>query len=842
MKNMDIIWKYLSADRTTAIGFGLLALSVSIFGLTTNNYQIDFDIFTGVFFANYGFTILYLIIVMVANKSDYGKVFRFRHFTRNVILLQLFNISAYALNRTLSVFHESVNWLVILLVVTNTILVLHAILKNYSLSLFNHLVVTISTIAFLFHLYEAIYMGILYPVMLVSFWFFGISLHVLVPIFFCFQFGIILYRCLKSSSTFRTTAIASLVVALTFIISFSYHYQRANTIISSGFHKHNEPYNDQHLPEWVTVSQKLPKNWITERLLNTGVIYADGNSAFSSLGFRFNSKRKHDPLVVMASLFTFDPYLPTPDKLKILQSLYDQRHQTARKLWSGDNLSTTDIVTNVQLFPSYRLSYTEKTFKIHNSRMGRWNRTQEALYTFYLPEGAVVTSASLWVNGQEEPAYLTTKSKADSAYTTIVGRERRDPLLLHWQEGNRVTVRVFPCTFAEDRIFKIGVTAPLRFQAEKLQYKNIDFQGPYWNEARESIQVLTAQDLNQFDASIWLKSNDIGYHYKGKYKSDWSIAFEAVPLAEDVFAFNGRSFQLTALEDATTSFKPTAVYLDINSAWRKKELESLWLSLKDEATLWVYANHRFKQLTASNRKDLFKQLQKENFSLFPFYKMPETTQSLVITKYSQLTPTLADLKHTTFFEASSDFFKTNATPIRVYNIGEENISPYLQTLKTYRCIQLETIQFEPMLEAIETAQFPVDQEWKPNIIANHYGDFQIREVPNQTKAASKAPDHLMRLFTYNRILKAIGASKFSEENALEQSLIAEAQQAHVVTPISSLIVLETQADYDRFDIKKSKNSLENAAITDSGAVPEPHEWVLILVVFSVLFYLYFIRG
>jgi hypothetical protein len=60
--------------------------------------------------------------------------------------------------------------------------------------------------------------------------------------------------------------------------------------------------------------------------------------------------------------------------------------------------------------------------------------------------------------------------------------------------------------------------------------------------------------------------------------------------------------------------------------------------------------------------------------------------------------------------------------------------------------------------------------------------------------------------------------------------------ANVVSPISSLIVLETQNDYDRFDIKKDKDALDNADIHNDGAVPEPHEWMLIiLLLVSVLY-------
>ncbi|MGN6417279.1 MAG: hypothetical protein ACTHMC_07300, partial [Pseudobacter sp.] len=66
------------------------------------------------------------------------------------------------------------------------------------------------------------------------------------------------------------------------------------------------------------------------------------------------------------------------------------------------------------------------------------------------------------------------------------------------------------------------------------------------------------------------------------------------------------------------------------------------------------------------------------------------------------------------------------------------------------------------------------------------------------------------------------------------SLVAQAAEAHVVTPVSSLVVLESKADYDRFDIKASENSLHNAAIASKGAVPEPHEWALIILAILIL--------
>lgn len=118
-------------------------------------------------------------------------------------------------------------------------------------------------------------------------------------------------------------------------------------------------------------------------------------------------------------------------------------------------------------------------------------------------------------------------------------------------------------------------------------------------------------------------------------------------------------------------------------------------------------------------------------------------------------------------------------------------------------------------------------------IVLHDSKMQLTESEGNEKTT--APDHLLRVFQYNHIMKNIGPMYFTEE--IDTNLVNRAKQAYVVSPLSSLIVLETQNDYDRFGIKKSKNSLGNAGV--SGAVPEPHEWALIILSLSIMAYLYF---
>jgi XrtN system VIT domain protein len=73
----------------------------------------------------------------------------------------------------------------------------------------------------------------------------------------------------------------------------------------------------------------------------------------------------------------------------------------------------------------------------------------------------------------------------------------------------------------------------------------------------------------------------------------------------------------------------------------------------------------------------------------------------------------------------------------------------------------------------------------------------------------------------------------------DSTLVNDAHKAYVVSPVSSLVVLETAQDYEKFNISDNGTSLKNASMKSSGAVPEPHEWLLIvLIAGSVVYLLY----
>ncbi len=833
---METKFKTPQLSGTAKSGLICLAISFIVFISTRNVFDIDFEIFSGVFFINYGITFLYLIIVIRSNKEEFDRYFRFSNFTNNMLLLQLFNISAYTLNRSIPVFDISTDWLIWFLMISNVLLLVHLFWKDYTITWLSNLMVVCFNLALIFHLYESLYVIQLYPIAFLACWFFGISLHSFVPLLFVMAFIKIIRRFLKKSTQFWTTTLLTWVFAVCFIGYMSFQFHQINTLREQSFHFSQKPYDDKALPNWILLSQQLKKNWITERALKSGLAYSSVDRLFNSFGnFQLDERIKHDPLVLLAAFIGGEIDMSTSHRIKILRYLFDARHQTERKLWSGESLSTSDIVTNVQLFPEFRIAYTEKTFKIENKQINRWETREEALYTFYLPEGSVVTSASLWINDKEEPAYLTTKLKADSAYRAIVGVERRDPLLLHWQEGNRVTVRVFPCTPDEARQFKIGVSTPLKVKQSKLIYENIDFEGPYWKGAKESINIVSEGGLKNISAPYSFSKKGTAYTYIGNYQSDWTLEFDATPLSPLFFPFNGKKYQLQDYTEKVVSYKANKIYLDINKSWTKKEFNTLWKQVKDKS-VYVYSNHRLEQVTEENKSSLFKELKAYNFSLFPIYKIDKPYESVLISKSNALTPTLSDLKGTVFEKRLSTFFQETPQALKVYNLGEA-LSPYLKTLQELRSIHAISGNLEKIVAHLQNNTFVENQE-TDHVIVNNYGKFRILESEAGPIPHTSAPDHLMRLFTYNEILKEVGRNYYNRK-AIATDLIDEAKEAYVVTPISSLVVLETQKDYDRFNIQKSKNSLQNASFHNSGAVPEPKEWLLIIMVLGLVLYGYF---
>lgn len=774
-----------------------------------------------IFLLHYGLAAAYFL--MVAVKGRFSLRRPFADLEPLYLLQVLAIISCYALNREMNIFQDSATWLEAFVTLFCAALAAYSFRERLPLAV-RALLLFVLGAGLVLWTYYAIYLLPLYFIGLAGILALGLSLHTFVPLW------VVLGLCFgaKKTATGSPWLLPAFFAGATFPVLFGVYflvqwYQRTELLRFSG----NEfVLQDQEaLPRWVSLSQQLPADYLTERLMKTGLVYQapqDQITVWQMPAGNFSEIKRHDPLVMTAAFLLGKPDMDEKEKVKVLESMYDARHHAEERLWSGNNLSTRNVVSQVKLFPQHRLAYTEKVLRVHNNRTNSRSQ-QEAIYTFFLPEGSVVSSLSLWINGREEKALLTTKSKAQRAYNTIVGVEVRDPSVVHWQEGNRVSVRVFPCTPQENRQFKIGITSPLRQVGQDLVYENIYFTGPSSRDAVETSMVyLQAPVQNLPLPRGYQQVSGRAYKRQGSYVPDWSLRFPAPALAHSKFSFGGSSYQLVALPQQLENFRATRIYLDLNASWSEKEFAQVWQQVKSGQ---VYAwDGQMTRLTKANSKQLFQMLHRQRFSLFPLHRVQDPGRALVISKSTEVSPNLSDLKNTRFAEEMAAALPGQPL-IRVFSLSNQ-LSPYLKGLKELRVIA--TLSGSPgrLKGLLQQQQFvrPGTDAGTVRLGASGLGIVRSDAAP----PGSAAPDHLLRLFAYNHLLQQIGPRYFSPDY-VQEKLVAEAAQAHIVSPVSSLIVLEKQEDYERFDIRKSQDSLGNASMKASGAVPEPEEWALIIL-------------
>lgn len=783
------------------------------------------------FFICYCITTVFTFALLLRALGQYGWKIRKAKLEYTALMLIFWLISAFAFNKEMSVFDNSTIWTSIYICLSGASVMLAIFQNHLSLRAKYVLSFFLGTALVLFG-YYAMYLLPMYLIGALAAIFLGLSAHVFAPLFLCIIILIYAQRFNKETPGLKYAFGAGILVPIFILFGFLLQWINIQGKVISV----KEQYSSGHnvLPEWASIAQVLPHSSITEKFLKAGLVYTtpdkSGSWFWGDFGRNsFGEARKHDPMIMVASLLAGKVDLTDENRIQILKTVFDSRHLAEERLWNGDNLITTKVLTEAHLYPEYRMAYTEKTLNIKNTNRNTWRGSQEAIYTFQLPEGSVVSSLSLWINGIEEHARLTTKGKADSAYHQIVGVENRDPSVVHWQEGNQVTLRVFPCTTQEDRKFKIGITSPMLLEKGRLIYQNSSFKGPSPDHADERVNISFSTKPESIDTD--LEKSGSTYTDERTYRNDWQLSINSIPLAKYGFSFAGKSYKIRESASINTFFKAENVYLDINKTWTKAELTALWANIKSRQ-VYVF-DQKLLLLNDKNIWSTFEKLNQLNFSLFPFYALPSIENALVVTKCNSNSPNMSDLDQSKFYTSSKSFL-SRTMPIYVYDIGS-GLSPYLQTLRQFNLLRHTSGSVAQLNQQLQENRFPETQELD-NAINIKSSKVMIQESADNSN--QQAPDHLLRLFAYNKILKNISSTYFRKDY-INENLLNIADQAFVVSPLSSLIVLETKKDYDRFDINESKNSLKNASIKSSGAAPEPHEWVLIIICASIMAYVYY---
>jgi XrtN system VIT domain protein len=253
---------------------------------------------------------------------------------------------------------------------------------------------------------------------------------------------------------------------------------------------------------------------------------------------------------------------------------------------------------------------------------------------------------------------------------------------------------------------------------------------------------------------------------------------------------------------------------------------------------FVFSKNELVRLTTGNSATIFKELLDQNFSIFPIHLIKNPGNALVITKNKPFSPNFTDLKGSRFANNMSAILP-DAPPVRVFGLDNQ-FSTYYNTLRQMRVIIADKGSFEDLKKTVfSDKKFIKNTETVTQLDILPAQMSILEQKQTDTSKIQNKNDHLLRLFAYNKILATVGKNYFRKDYDLKP-LVDLAEKAYVVSPVSSFIVLETEADYERFGIKKGdKKSLGNAvlnqaAASKSGAAPESQEWLLIVLALGIV--------
>ncbi|AWK04643.1 XrtN system VIT domain-containing protein [Flavobacterium crocinum] len=620
----------------------------------------------------------------------------------------------------------------------------------------------------------------------------------------------------------------SIIIAL---LAFAFRLNSESRLINQNEISKSFDYNED-LPAYIRISQHLEPNFFNEILLKKGIVYKENRDFFNFRGFdsfggsQFNERKIHNPFITVAYSFCEDLNLSTEDRINILKSNFDKRLETEEQLWSGEDLFTKEIKEDVKIYPESRLAYTEITMKIACEKES-W-RDEEAIYSFQLPEGSVATSLSLWVNGIERKGVLTTKEKAQKAYKQIVGVESRDPSLMQWREGNKIVVSVFPVNYKTPRTFKCGFTTPLQAGEKEMKYQSISIKGPNISYASTSSRIQIPDETKvRTSKNFELKNNF--YVNTSKGLDDWeAIVYSDKTFRSSSFTWKDKTYQTKKIQRTIIPFKPSEIILDLNSNWNVDEVAS-FINLH-EKSIYVYRDKEKITLNRDNFKTIHSEFKNLHYSLLPLYKISKN--SLIITKLTAFSANFEELNGSEYLNKIR--IGTQQQNLKVINLSPE-INPFWQTIKEQKYVEYYQTTLQNSLKMIQQNQFAV-YKTEENTVNIEPAGISIQETAKDSTLKADGPNHIYRMYAFGKVLEE--QVKIQNDTLAVNKYVSLAKDANIVTPISSLIVLETDEDYKKNGIEKNVDTLGNASIKNDGAVPEPHEWVLIIIGLTTLFVYY----
>jgi hypothetical protein len=499
-----------------------------------------------------------------------------------------------------------------------------------------------------------------------------------------------------------------------------------------------------------------------------------------------------------------------------------------------DTLSLASSRIDGSISTEDNLAYAEWTSEIANAD----NVAGEARFTMALPEGAVASRATLWINGEPREASIAGRAETRAAYSEIVERQR-DPLLVTTTGSGRLLVQAFPVPAKGKMKIRVGFSAPLaiaRDGSRSLAMPAI---------VEENFNIRPSQEH-----AVWFEGDGLreqsGWNAtplpKGTMKLQASIADDQLRTVRPRIVVSAitigstrtgqidgakGSAPISAVQTITTADTPKlaelAILLD-GSVSNKRSGVALANALEGIApgtpvSLLVASERPFSVPAApwspAHKTRIERAIESVNFAggvdnipalTTLLEKLPQSAATLLWVHSAQ----------------STDFDDSTARLTQHL----ERSGAVLPALIRYQSTpgRAFTLQDQPWFD---TARMVAPSGDIRNDLTILLSDLtrpgkRWQVIRGEATGAGTGSPHIVRLWAANKL--AAGGPYRDDARA---EAIALAHQLNIITPVSGAVVLETEDDYKR-------NGLPVPSTDKVPSVPEPHEWALIaMVIFMV---------
>jgi Vault protein inter-alpha-trypsin domain len=503
----------------------------------------------------------------------------------------------------------------------------------------------------------------------------------------------------------------------------------------------------------------------------------------------------------------------------------------------------SQMIVNVKVVGN--IAYTTAEMHFFNSS----SRQMEAELLFPLPEGVSVSRYAIDINGKMREAVPVNKSKGKQVFEAVE-HQRVDPGLLEKVAGNNFKTRIYPLMPNAERIVIIGYEQELTgFDKSNLSYQLVSRFPQKLDKFEVNINVLgavskpiVAGDYSSeitFDETTWNKSFQTSIK-KANYQPTEKLTIK-IPIQQEIPSVVVQSvgdqhyfYANTTIEGNKIRKKnPDLIGLiwDVSLSCKnrdlKKELDLLdayFKEIKNTKVSLYFLSYNFEfqksfRIENGNWSELKTQLETAKydggtrFSQIKFDGVDEYlffTDGLSTLSDNQLAKSKARI-YTITSSASSDYaflnyssLKTGANLINLNNLNVEKALDKLvfQTLKflgikdNYTVTDLYPIAGTPVSGSFSVAGISLNPQNEITLLFG-YDDKAILEKKITIDAKNQTSDevNIEKLWALKKI-----ANLEIQYNKNAEEIEILGNKYGIITQNTSLIVLESLADYIKYDI------------------------------------------